>query len=75
MSLLVAWLANASGRSSACDAVAVIDDANEFGAARVEVDVDAGRAGVDGVFEQLLDDRRGPLDHLAGGDLGDDIRR
>ena len=38
------------------DAAAVIDDANEFGAALLDLDVDARAAGIDGVFEQFLDD-------------------
>ena len=71
-SLLVAWLAKASGRSSRGDAAAIVDDANQFGAALLDVDVDAAAAGVHGVFEQLLDDAGGPLDDLARGDLGDD---
>ena len=49
----------ASGEVVRVDAAAVVDDADEFGAAGVEVDVDAGRAGIDGVFEQLLDDGGG----------------
>ncbi len=31
------------------------------------------RAGVEGVLDQLLDDRGGALDHLAGGDLVDEF--
>ena len=38
------------------DAAAVVDDADQFGAALLEVDVDAGGPGIDGVLEQLLDD-------------------
>src|SRR5205085_7669768 len=57
------------------DAAAVVDDADQLGAALVQVDVNALRAGVDGVFEQFLDDAGGPFDDLAGGDLGDDVRR
>src|SRR6185312_11442746 len=36
-------------------------------------DVDAARAGVDGVFDQFLDHARGTFDHLAGGDAVDDL--
>ena len=36
-------------------------------------DLDLARAGVDGVLDQLLDDARGPLDHLAGGDAVDGL--
>ena len=57
------------------DAAAVVHDANQFGAALFEVDVDARRAGVQAIFEQFLDDAGRPLDDLAGGDLGDDGRR
>src|SRR5262249_52983574 len=53
------------------DAAAVIDHPDEVGAAPLDVDVDAAAAGVDGVFQQLLDDAGRPLDDLAGGDLVD----
>ena len=53
------------------DPVAIVNDADQLGAALFEVDVDPRRPGIDGVFQQLLDDASGPLDHLAGGDLGD----
>ena len=36
---------------------------------------DLRRAGVDRVLDQLLHDRRRPLDHLAGGDAVDERRR
>ena len=36
--------------------------------AAVGEDVDAARAGVDGVLHQFLDHAGRPLDHLAGGD-------
>ena len=57
------------------DAAAVIDDANQFGAALLDLDIDAPAAGIDGVFEQFLDDAGGSFDDLAGGDLADDERR
>ena len=57
------------------DAAAVVDDADQLAAALLDVDVDARAAGVEAVFQQLLDDAGGPLDDLAGGDLGDDGRR
>ena len=41
-------------------------------AAAVGDDLDAARAGVERVLDQLLDDARRPLDHLAGGDAVDD---
>src|SRR5207253_1875888 len=53
------------------DAAAVVDDANQLGAALLDVDVDARAAGVDAVFQQFLDDAGRPLDDFAGGDLGD----
>src|SRR5205823_14586455 len=37
----------------------------------VERHGDAARVRVEAVLEQLLEHRRGPLDHLAGGDLAD----
>ena len=37
-------------------------------------DVDAPRAGVDRVLDQLLDRRSRPLDHFAGGDAVDQQR-
>ena len=57
------------------DAVTVVHDPDQFGPTLFEIDVDARCAGVDGVFQQFLDDAGGPLDDLAGGDLGDDRRR
>ena len=53
------------------DAAAVVDDLDQLDAAALDRDADAGRAGVDGVLDQLLDDRDRALDHLAGGDLAD----
>ena len=38
-------------------------------------DGDAGGAGIQGVFDQLLDYRSRPLNDLAGRDLGGDVRR
>ena len=48
---------------------AVVLDTHEALAAQLDVDLDAPRAGVDGVFDELFDDRCGTLDNLAGGDL------
>jgi hypothetical protein len=56
-------------------AAAVVAHAHEPRPAFLEVDVDERRAGVERVLDQLLDDRRGPLDHLAGGDLVLDLLR
>jgi hypothetical protein len=54
------------------DAPAIIDDADQVGAAVLDLDVDPPRAGIDAILEQLLDDAGRPFDHLAGGDLADD---
>jgi hypothetical protein len=48
---------------------AVVHHANEALASRLYVDDDAPCTGVNGVFAQLLDHRRGPFHHLASGDL------
>jgi hypothetical protein len=56
------------------NAAAVIDDADQFTAALFQVNLQSRRAGVDGVFEQFLDDARRPFDDFARGDLGDDGR-
>jgi hypothetical protein len=53
------------------DPVPVVHDADQLAPALFEVDVDSGSSGIDRVLKQLLDDGRRPLDHLAGGDLGD----
>ena len=50
-------------------ALAIVLDANEPLAAELRGDGDAPGAGVEAVLDQLLDDRGGPLDHLAGSDL------
>ena len=42
--------------------------------ARFDRDVDAPRAGVERVLDQLLDRRSRPLDHFAGGDAVDQQR-
>ena len=53
-------------------ALAVIADADQPAAAAVGEDVDAARAGIERVLDQLLDHARRTLDHLAGGDAVDD---
>ena len=50
-------------------ALAVVFDAHEPLAAQLDVDLDAARARVDGVFDELFDDRCRTFDDLAGGDL------
>ena len=56
-------------RVVAIHAVAVVGDADELAAAGFDLDADAAGAGVERVFEQLLDDGGGTIHHLAGGDL------
>ena len=53
--------------------IAVVFDPNEPLAAQLDVDLDAPRARVDRVFDELFDDRRRTLDDLAGGDLVGEI--
>ena len=56
-------------------AVAVVDDADHALAAGFDFDANAVGAGVERVFEQLLDDGGGALDDFAGGDaVGDSFR-
>ncbi len=53
-------------------AVAVVDDANHALAAGFDFDANGFCAGVEGVFEELLDDGGGALDDFARGDaVGD----
>ena len=51
---------------------AVVGDADQPPPAAVGQHVDARRAGVERVLDELLDDARRPLHHLAGGDAVDD---
>ena len=51
---------------------AVVADADQPAAAAIGEDLDAGRAGVERVLDQLLHHARRALDHLAGGDAVDD---
>ena len=55
--------------------LAVVFDADQLLAAELDRDRDARGAGVDRVLDQLLDDRRRPLDDLAGGDLVGEVER
>ena len=57
------------------DAAAVVADAKIGHAAVFHLHRHALRAGVNGVFQQLLDNARGALDHLARGDEVGDMRR
>src|SRR5262249_53228083 len=56
----------------AAHAGTVVADANEPAPAAVGEDVDARRAGIERVLDELLDHARGALDHLAGSDAVDD---
>ena len=47
------------------DAGPVVADLNELDAAGLDGDGDLRCTGIDGVFQKLLDHRRGPLDDLA----------
>ena len=55
------------------DAAAVVAHADQARAAGFDVDLDASRAGIEAVLDQLLDDRGRPLDDFAGGDLVDEL--
>ena len=57
------------------DAAAVVADADQVDAAAFQGHVDVAGAGIEGVFQQLLDDRGRSLDDLAGGDLVGQLRR
>ena len=68
------------GRLGRRDAAAVVLDADQPPAALAHLHADVGRARVQAVLDQLFDRGRGPLDHLAGGDLvgdfgGEDVDR
>src|SRR4051812_19184418 len=49
--------------------VPIIGDADQFAAACLNLDPDAGSSGVQGILQQLFDHRCWTVDHLAGGDL------
>ena len=70
----VAWRSTDSARSSA--SMPSPSSATRINAApaRFDRDVDAPRAGVERVLDQLLDRRSRPLDHFAGGDAVDEQR-
>ena len=54
-----------------CDSTAVVDDLDQLDATASDGHPDAGCAGIEGIFYQLLDDGNRPLDNLPGGDLAD----
>lgn len=55
------------------DPPAVVCDADQPRAAGLDLDRDPARPGVERILDELLDDRRWPLDHLARGDLIDEL--
>jgi len=63
------------GQLVAGDAAPVVAHPQQPQSALLDLDLDLPGAGVDGVLDQFLDRRGGPLDDLAGGDLVDELRR
>ena len=55
------------------NAAAVVGYDDALQAPALDADLDAVRARVDGVLHELLDDGGGALDHLARGDLADEL--
>ncbi len=54
------------------DAAAIVADADEFGPAFLQRDLDPARPGVDGVLDEFLHDAGRSFDDLTGGDLVDE---
>ena len=54
---------------------AVVGDLDQLEPAGVKPDGDLVRAGVERILDQFLERARRPLDHLAGGDAIDELRR
>jgi len=54
-------------------AKAVVAHADESDTTSFDVDFHASRARIEAVLDELLDDGGGPLDHLAGSDLVDEL--
>ncbi len=59
------------GQIVGLDAAAVVHHLDQVDAALGHLDINALAAGINGVFEQFLDNAGGPLNDLAGGDLVD----
>ena len=55
----------------AWDSSAIVGDQNSADSPVVYSQRNHSTAGIDGIFKELLDDRRGSLDHLSGCDLTD----
>ena len=67
--LLVAWRSRQSRASSRLMPSAVVGHANQAATAGLDFDGHARGPGVEGIFDQFLDDAGGAFDHFAGGDL------
>ncbi|MDH8666070.1 hypothetical protein QIH52_26930, partial [Klebsiella pneumoniae] len=50
-----------------------VGDGDAAASATFGENIDARRAGIDGILHQFLHRTRGPLNHLAGGDAVDDL--
>ena len=57
----------------AFDAMAVVFDPDEGPAGLLDLHFDCFGPGIQGIFDEFLDDRGGPLDDLSGGDFADDV--
>jgi hypothetical protein len=55
------------------DAPAIVTHPYQSNAAALDIDLNAVRTGIQAVFDEFLDDRSRPLDHLACGDLVDEL--
>lgn len=56
----------------AIHAAPVVNYADKGDAAAAKAHLDAGRTSIEGIFDELLDDRGGALDYLARRDLACD---
>ena len=54
---------------------AVVGNLNKLPTACLDLDADACRSGIEGIFQKLLNYRSWTLHHLAGGDLVGDVLR
>ena len=55
------------------DTGTVIANPYQLLATRKHLDIDLSRTGVQAVLHEFLDDRSGPFDNLAGGNLIDEV--
>ena len=67
--------ANVAALGARCTLLSVVGDDDAFEAAGDDVDLHHAGAGIEAVFDQLLDHRCGPLDDLTGRDAVDDVAR